>query len=128
MRDRLVISRFGYLFIGALLMNGSFSFSEEIRYDSGSRRDPFVPVKEQKAVAKPRGVTDILVEGIVYDQKGKSIVIIHGEAYSVGQMIGPQKLVEVHPRKIITEMDGKRLEYWMAGDEHELSKTKKAGI
>ena len=56
--------------------------AEEIAYDSGKRRDPFVPVtgEDASSMASSSGVK---LEGIIYDPGAQSMAILNGKAYQV---------------------------------------------
>ncbi len=114
-------------FFGGLLffclLNPMFSFSEEIRYQSGDRRDPFIPVNRNNPVSTV--VSGIKVEGIIYDKNGKSLVVIHGEMYKVGDTVDGQKIVAIYPNKIVAQAKGVNSDYWISGAEQQLAQ--KAG-
>ncbi len=126
-----VISRHIKVLLGVLLLitvNALFSFSEEVRYDSGNRRDPFVPVKQQQTLGQAGGKTDIIIEGIIYDPHGKSMVIVRDEPYLVGDSIGTQKIIEIFQKKIVTLSDGQQSEYWISSDDRPMNQDQKIGL
>lgn len=98
-----------------LFSNPWFSFSEEIRYDSGGRRDPFVPVSQNQV--SQTLTSGFQIEGIIYDPKGVSIVIVHGDPFKVGDTVSGQKIIEIDPRKIIVLAGKRKIEIWMSDDE-----------
>ncbi len=104
-------------------MNIRFSFSEEIRYQSGDRRDPFIPVNQKAAPGSAE--VGIKVEGIIYDSKGRSIVVIHGEPYKAGDSVADHKIVAIYPSKIVASLKGVESEYWISNEEKELAEAKK---
>ncbi len=104
-------------------VNPRFSFSEEIRYQSGDRRDPFVPVN--RSVTPGSTEIGIKVEGIVYDPKGKSIVVIHGEPFKVGDSVADQKIIAIYSSRIVASFKGVESEYWISNAERELAEAKK---
>jgi len=108
----------GVLLCG-LILNPAFSFSEEIRYQSGDRRDPFVPIRRNAAIAAT--INAFKIEGILYDRKGKSLVTIHGETFKVGDIVNEQVIVAIHPNKIVVELKGVQSEYWISGSEEDLA-------
>ena len=112
------------LFAMLLLLgvNTRFSFSEEIRYQSGDRRDPFIAVN--RTIAPGSVEAGIKVEGIIYDVNGKSIVVIRGEPYKVGDVVGDQKIVAIHQSKIVASLKGVESEYWISSEEKELAQAK----
>ena len=106
-----------------LIFNPGFSFSEEIRYHSGDRRDPFVPVTRKVAIAT--ALKGIAVEGIIYDRKGQSLVIIHGEMYKIGDTVEGQKIMAIYPNKIVASRKGSEENYWISGSEEQLAQVAK---
>lgn len=63
-------------------------------YDEHGKKDPFVPLvtKEGRFVVnapKPEAsVTDIFLEGIIFDPRGASVAIINGEVLREGETFG----------------------------------------
>lgn len=126
MQERLVRNNAGLaavFFIVATLLNPGFSFSEEIRYQSGGRRDPFLPIKSGsvQTVAQAAEVA-IVVEGIIYDKKGASVIVVKGEAYKVGDTVEGRKVTAIYPSKVtFQDKDGKQNDYWISESEKQLS-------
>ncbi len=112
------------IFVSALtILNPGFSFSEEIRYQSGGRRDPFVPIKAGavQTVAQAAEVA-IVVEGIIYDKKGASVIVVKGDAYKVGDTVEGRKVTAIYPSKVtFQDQDGKQNDYWISESEKQLS-------
>lgn len=112
------------IFFSALtILNPGFSFSEEIRYQSGGRRDPFLPIKSGsvQAVAQAAEVA-IIVEGIIYDKKGASVIVVKGDAYKVGDIVEGRKVAVIYPSKVtFQDQDGKQNDYWISESEKQLS-------
>ena len=95
-----------------------FSFSEDIRYQSGDRRDPFIPItRKPVALAEIVQITGIQIEGIIYDPHGKSMVVIHGETYKEGDSVDDQKILKIYSSKIVTLVQDAQREYWIPGSE-----------
>ena len=109
----------GVLLCG-LILNAGFSFSEEIRYQPGGRRDPFVPIRRNAVIAAT--INSFKIEGILYDRKGESLVTIHSETYKVGDTVNEHKIVAIHPNKIIVELKGVQNEYWISSSDEDLAK------
>lgn len=109
------------LFFG--IISAGLSFSQEIRYQSGDRRDPFVPIDRTAPTAS--SVSGIQIEGILYDPKGKSMVVIQGQMYKEGDLIGKQKIVSIRSNKVVILAKGVETEYWISSTEQELAQ--KAG-
>ncbi len=98
-----------------------FSFSEDIRYQAGERRDPFIPItREPAAVAENSQISGIQIEGIIYDPLGESLVVIRGETYKEGDSVDNQKIIKIFSSKIVTLVQDSEREYWIPGSEPKL--------
>ena len=82
-------------------------------YDSGQRRDPFIPLITHKTrfaagLEGVQAIDDIILEGIVYDPRGDSIAILNGVIMKKGQKIGIVKVMDIEEKKVkltINEME-----------------------
>jgi len=94
---------------------------EEIRYNSGGRRDPFIPVLTDEGEMAEFGKGSVLlsIEGIMYDQGGKSIVLIEGEAYGVGDKVKGITITQIEPDKIRVQFGEDVQEIPLIADEIE---------
>ena len=93
----------------ALLCNSHFPvvFAGEIRYDSGGRKDPFVPLIGEGGVLK-KGLdpTGLVVEGIIIDPKEGSMALINGELYKEGDRVQNANVIHIfHDRVILAQED-----------------------
>ncbi len=93
-----------FCIVGILISFSRFSFSEEIRYESQGRRDPFESVNEAEATSSQPAAKDIVIEGIIYDSKGKSIALISGDAYRVGDVVADKKILEIKATSIVVAL------------------------
>ena len=123
-----MLSRVFYMVVfcvTALSLNAGFSFSEEIRYQSGGRRDPFVPIKTEVVISSDSVEThdtSMVIEGIIFDQKGSSVVVVGGEPYKVGERVSGKKVVAIQRAYVLMEdQTGKQNEYWVSESERPLS-------
>lgn len=123
-----LMKRFGCLFsflcLGCFLstVNPSLSFSEEIRYQSGERRDPFVAI-DRAASTAVNSETGMKIEGILFDPSGKSMVVIGGETYKVGDLVGDQKIIAIQSNKIIAMSKKGETHYWISSEEQKLAES-----
>lgn len=110
------------IFFAALLFTGSAVPSDEFVYNSRNKRDPFVPLvtktgeirMETRAV---EALSDVTLEGILWDPAGESLAMINGSVYKAGEKIGPYVIHQI-------EKDAVRLregtnEYRLAVTEEE---------
>ncbi len=102
---------------GAALLLLAFStsvFAGEIRYDSGGRRDPF------KALIGPGGTltyksnpSDLNIEGIIYDPKGTSLVLLNGEFYRQGETVKQSKIISIMKDRVILSHEEEERVLWL---------------
>lgn len=100
-----------FLLIGICIIF-SVAEAEEIRYDKGNRRDPFLPVRGSSiGVSTTReGLT---VEGIVFDPKGSSYALIGGQVYREGESLENAKIVKIMPDRVILLQDSEQVVLWL---------------
>lgn len=93
----------------------SIAGAEEIRYDSGNRRDPFIPLVGANAVTANMGFDkDALpIEGIIYDPKEGSYALIGGEIYREGDRVGNAIVMQILPKKILLLQESKEVVVWL---------------
>lgn len=98
------------LLTGILLLSAHFFFiviADEIRYDSGGRRDPFIPlIGEGGAIRKGLDPKGLVVEGIIIDPNEGSMALINGELYKEGDHVQNANLIHIfHDRVILAQED-----------------------
>jgi len=86
-----------------LLLIAPLFAAEEAFYDAQTLRDPFVPLfaaggGEAADLFAVNSVDELSVEGIVYDPKGGSIVVVNGTVLKEGQQAGNVKVVKIEPK------------------------------
>jgi len=83
----------------------------QIRYESQGKKDPFIPVVTNdgqllmKVQSEEKDI-DLNLEGIIYESRGRSMVIINGEILKVDDSIGSVKIVEIRKDSIVYSKDG----------------------
>jgi hypothetical protein len=90
--------------------------ADEIIYDSGGRRNPFIPLIGAGAESKssPQVKTsDLIVDGIVYDPSGGSIAIIKGESYREGSQINNITIVSILKDRVILKQNDAEKVLWI---------------
>lgn len=108
---------FGFAFWFCLF---TFSFllslfaQEAYVYDSGGRRDPFMPLITSDGRLLQIGTKtrsgDVKLEGIIFDKGGSSLAIINGSVVAEGESADEIKITKILDNKIIFEKDGKVFE------------------
>ena len=97
------------------LMIFSVAWAEEIRYDSGHRRDPFVPLADQSGFEREGdlGKSGLGIEGIVFDPKGGSYAVINEKILREGQSINQTKLIRIEKDRLIFVQEGEEKIVWL---------------
>jgi hypothetical protein len=90
-------------------------FGEETAYNAGGRRDPFIPqLGGAAAVGDNRGkASDLIIDGIIYDPVGGSIVIIKGEYLKVGSQYKDVKIVSILKNRVVIRQNEAEKELWI---------------
>ena len=91
----------GLIFL--MLPAGLFA-TDEITYDAGKRRDPFVPISmEDRDLASSSGIK---LEGIIYDPDNRSMVILNGKTYQTGEVVGDAKVLKILKDRVVISEGG----------------------
>lgn len=69
-------------------------------YDPGKRRDPFVPLSGENAM-DVSDASGFKLEGIIYDPTARSMVMLNGKAYQVGEVVGSTKIVKISKDHVV---------------------------
>lgn len=93
----------------------SVAEAKEIRYDKGTRRDPFEPLIGPHA---PLGSGSVKketfpLEGVVYDPLKDSYAVIGGDIYREGESLDGAKLLKVLPDRIILLQESNEIVIWL---------------
>ncbi len=85
---------------------------ETFKYDDMGARDPFVPLvdKDGKLTVVHGSidtVKDIVVEGILYDSEGESVVILNGLVLNEGDQVGNITVERIFEHRVILSAKGK---------------------
>lgn len=85
--------------------------SEKDLYNAHGRRDPFIPLismtsRESSGLVGIESLDEIIVEGIVYDAKGGSIVILNGDILKEGEERGALKVIEIRSNGVVLSVNG----------------------
>src|SRR3989338_925808 len=100
--------------IGAPMLFSAEPSVNQIRYGSEGRRDPFIPLISPGGVLKfGSSATGLNIEGIIYDRKGGSIVIINGESYKEGDSIQNMNLISILRDRIILAQEDQEKVLWI---------------
>lgn len=104
-----------FLFLcGALIFSFSLAPAGEIKYDTAGRRDPFVPLVGPDGVMSFRTKSaDFIVEGIIYDPSGDSMVIVNGEVVRPGDYVRGASVVSIFRDRVILLQEDEEKIIWL---------------
>ena len=91
--------------------------ASEIGYDSGNRRDPFIPLTADESVSSTETSSGIKLEGIIYDPGERSIAILNGKPYQLGETVGNSKVVKILKDRVVILTDGEEKTLWLRIEE-----------
>ena len=110
---------FSAIFFVSLLASSTVSFAEEVRYDSGNRRDPFIPLVGPEGIVKqvfnPSGLN---VEGIIFDPLHGSLALVNGEFYREKDKVGQATLVGIYKDHVVLQQEEERKTLWLREDDN----------
>ncbi len=96
---------------GTLFPIGGAGSEEALLYDARGKRDPFVPIlssaaRETTGLLGVESLDEIVIEGIVYDPKSGSIVIVNGTVLKEKDESGNVKVIEIKPDGAVFTVNG----------------------
>jgi hypothetical protein len=104
-RKNKTVLRFLIGLLLLILAAGSLN-AEEIAYDAGKRRDPFVPLTGEDSELVSASSSGVKLEGIIYDPDGRSMAILNGKAYQAGEAVGDAKVVRIQKDQVVVSTGG----------------------
>jgi hypothetical protein len=89
----------------------AFAADEPAQYDAHGKRDPFVPLvtltmREAPGLIGVETADELNVEGIVYDDKKGSVVVINGSVLREGEELGAVKVLKIKPNGVVVTING----------------------
>ncbi len=113
-KQRLAMT-IGLCLITYVLASCTLMYAQEepasFKYESRGRRDPFIPlVTEDGKLTITYGtlesLDDVLLEGILYDPAGESVVIMNDLVLKEGSSIGKIQIKKIYADKVILSFNG----------------------
>src|SRR3989338_8509772 len=108
--------RFLFLWIlaagfGIILGMPEVGLAEGGVYNSHGRRDPFMQLvtkssRQASGLLAVETPNDLVVEGIAYDQKKGSVVIVNGSVMREGEEVGAVKVIQIRPDGAVFSVNG----------------------
>lgn len=85
--------------------------ADEIAYDPHGKRDPFVPLvtltsKDSTGLMGVESVDELSIEGLVYDSKNGSIVVINGSVLKEGDEVSGVKVLKIKTDGVTLSLNG----------------------
>lgn len=102
--------------------------SQGHQYESRGKRDPFVPLLGQgKASARisledVASISDVKLEGIAVNAKGKKVVVLNGELLKEGDGAGIVKVLKINTKSATLIVGGKEYIVALPSEEGGVSK------
>jgi len=108
-----MVRKIGLLTVTWIALIFSIALAEEFRYDKGARRDPFISfIGTDKSLEEGQARTGG-IEGIVFDPKGGSYVVIGGEIYREGESVGDEKILRIAGDRVVFVQDNEETVIWL---------------
>ena len=84
---------------------------DETLYNAHGKRDPFVPLitlttREAAGLLGVENIDEVVIEGIVYDPKHGSVVIVNGSVLKEGEDLGNVKVIRIKPEGVALSVNG----------------------
>lgn len=102
-------------FAGLILEAGLLPASEVVSHN-GRRRDPFVPLQGED-VSTSSSSAGFKLEGIIYDPGERSMAILNGKAYQVGDTVGDATVVKILKDYVVISVEGDERTLEIRGEE-----------
>lgn len=80
--------------------------ADEIVYDSGKRRDPFVKSGAQGSTISGLGGIGGPLQGIIYDPQKASFAIFGGKTFQQGEKVGDSVIVKIAKDHVVVQSNG----------------------
>lgn len=103
----------GGLVLALLILTVASVQAEEIAYNTGNRRDPFVPLSAEDGAFLNSSSAGVRLEGIIYDPGRRSMVILSGKAYQAGDAVGEAKVVTILKDHVVISVGGEEKILWI---------------
>jgi len=107
---------------GLLLAACSMLFAEEpFVYDDKGSRNPFIALVTPDGRIlnlETKSNSELILEGIIYDEKGTSYAIVNQSVAAVGDWIADYQVVSIEKNKVVfLKKDGEKLELELKKEE-----------
>ena len=105
-----------FVFLGLMgLFLPRLTAADPVIYESGGRRDPFLPLigPGGTGVKTEKPAEELEIQGIIYDESAESLALINGEFYKPGQRVGSATVISILRDRIILSQDDQEKTLWI---------------
>ncbi|MFH1799292.1 MAG: hypothetical protein ABH891_00395 [Candidatus Omnitrophota bacterium] len=106
-----------FLAIALLALASGVFAASEVLYDSGNRRDPFVPLDGGDNTSVSTTSSGVKLEGIIYDPGEHSMAILNGKSYLKGETVGDATVVKILKDHVVISVGGEEKTLWIREEE-----------
>lgn len=97
-----------------LLLFFSIAEGNQISYDKGDRRDPFVALKKLASAGLTEGAPgEPTLDGIIYDPTGASYAVFAGEIFREGDEVAGANLIRIFPERVVLQRESQETVIWL---------------
>ena len=111
----------GLCFLFSILCSVVSFAQEDFVYDAKGKRNPFIPLITSGGkllkLDVDKSEKNLLLEGIIYDQKGISYAIVNGEVIKTGDSILGYQVLKIENNKVLFIKEGEPLEIELEKEE-----------
>ena len=116
------VRAFLVIFLIAIAVAPALLCSENFKYDTNNKRDPFRPLvdKDGNILPEVRPVSTAValnLEGIVWSSKGDSYAILGGSVVRAGDLLGDYKVKAIEKSRVILERGNEESVINLRGEE-----------
>ena len=107
--------KFACFFVVLSVLFFSIAEAKEIRYHKADRRDPFHTLVGPHAYRGRGGIDkeDLVVEGIMVDEKKGSYAVIGGEIYKEGETVDGAQVIKIFSDRVIFNQQSEEVVIWL---------------
>lgn len=93
------------------------SANDEYFYDAKNKRDPLLPLVDSNGVIlnydKNFLISDLNLEGIIYQDSAGSLAIVNGKILRVGDKVGKYIVDQIYSDKVVLSIENQTYELWL---------------
>lgn len=100
-----------FINFGIILVSVGTLWAAEGEYNPHGKRDPFIPLvtlssKSPGGVAGIDSEKDVIIEGVVYDPRKGSVVIVNGTVMKEGDEVAGVRVMKIKPDGALISVNG----------------------